>query len=50
MGDNLVYARYHWFDREIRRGRFPNVPALAAQFGITERTAHRPPGHCRYAG
>ncbi|MDF1614958.1 helix-turn-helix transcriptional regulator [Desulfurivibrio dismutans] len=41
MGDNLVYARYHWFDREIRRGRFPNVPALAAEFGITERTARR---------
>ncbi len=41
MGSNLVYARYHWFDQQIRRGRFPNAPALAAEFGISERTAGR---------
>ncbi|MFH7320152.1 helix-turn-helix transcriptional regulator [Desulfurivibrio sp. D14AmB] len=41
MGDNLVYLRYHWFDRQIRQGRFPNAPALVAEFEISERTAQR---------
>lgn len=41
MGNNLVYARYHWFDQQIRRRRFPNAPALAAEFGISLRTAGR---------
>lgn len=39
MGDNLVYLRYHWFDRQIRQDRFPNAPALATEFEISERTS-----------
>ena len=33
--------RIFWIDREIRAGRYPNNPQIAAHFEISERTAQR---------
>lgn len=33
--------RIHWFDEQIRSGRFPNSGGLAQQFEISRRQAQR---------
>jgi hypothetical protein len=34
MADHLKFERYFWFDRQVRKQRYPNAPALADRFGI----------------
>jgi len=41
MGDHLGFERYHWFDRQVRKGTYPNTTALANQFEISSKTAAR---------
>ncbi|MHB8766203.1 MAG: helix-turn-helix transcriptional regulator [Deferrisomatales bacterium] len=41
MGDHLGLERYYWFDREVRRGAYPNAARLAERFELSSRTALR---------
>jgi predicted DNA-binding transcriptional regulator YafY len=41
MGARNVYERILWFDRQIRRGRYPNATKLAREFEISTKTAQR---------
>jgi predicted DNA-binding transcriptional regulator YafY len=41
MADHLKFERYFWFDRQVRKQRYPNAPALADYFGICRKTAQR---------
>lgn len=41
MGEFLVFERFVWFDRQVRRKRFPNARKLAAHFELSRRTAQR---------
>ncbi len=41
MGDHILLERYLWFDRQVRLERYPNAPALARRFEVSEKTARR---------
>jgi predicted DNA-binding transcriptional regulator YafY len=41
MADHLKFERYYWFDRQVRRGVFPNAATLARRFEISAKTAQR---------
>jgi predicted DNA-binding transcriptional regulator YafY len=41
MARHLILERYHWFDGEIRRGRYPNAVSLAKRFELSRKTAKR---------
>lgn len=41
MEQPLAFERYYWFDREVRRGRYPNARTLAERFELSPRTAAR---------
>ena len=37
----VIYERFIWFDRSVRRGRYPNATILADKFEISRKTAQR---------
>lgn len=41
MSAKIIYERFLWFHQQVKDGRFPNAPALAAHFEVTAKTAQR---------
>ncbi len=41
MGSKQDYERFLWFDREVRKQRYPNATSLSRQFSISRKTAQR---------
>ena len=41
MSEHQVYERYIWFDKELRKNRYPNAASLARQFEICNKSAQR---------
>lgn len=39
--EHLAFERYHWFDAEIKKKRYPNARKLAEHFEISARSAQR---------
>jgi len=41
MGKKLAYERYHWFQGQLRAGRYPNARMLSEKFEISVKQAQR---------
>lgn len=41
MAEHLKFERFFWFDRQVRRGLYPNAHTLARQFELSDKTAQR---------
>ena len=41
MGDFVKFERFVWFDRQIRKQRYPNARNLAGHFEVSHKTAQR---------
>lgn len=41
MGKKLAYERYHWFQGQLKAGRYPNARMLSEKFEISAKQAQR---------
>jgi predicted DNA-binding transcriptional regulator YafY len=41
MGSKIIYERFLWFERQVKKGKFPNTTSLATKFEMSTKTAQR---------
>jgi predicted DNA-binding transcriptional regulator YafY len=41
MSSKIIYERFLWFERQVKKGKFPNTTSLAKKFEMSTKTAQR---------
>lgn len=41
MNSKIIYERFLWFERQVKKGKFPNTTSLARKFEMSTKTAQR---------